>query len=36
MIPGPSAITVALSACGFPADNFAFIGFVSKEQHDRD
>lgn len=31
VIPGPSAITVALSSCGFPADNFSFIGFISKE-----
>ncbi len=26
-IPGPSAITTALSICGFPADEFVFLGF---------
>lgn len=26
-IPGPSAITAALSVCGFPADEFLFLGF---------
>ena len=26
-IPGPSAITASLSASGFPADRFAFLGF---------
>ncbi|CAD8088630.1 unnamed protein product [Paramecium sonneborni] len=36
VIPGPSAISVALSTCGFPTDNFSFLGFLSKEQHDRD
>ncbi|CAD8079307.1 unnamed protein product [Paramecium primaurelia] len=36
VIPGPSAISVALSTCGFPTENFSFLGFLSKEQHDRD
>lgn len=27
-IPGPSAITTALSVCGFPADRFTFLGFA--------
>jgi len=26
-IPGPSAVTTALSVCGFPADKFLFLGF---------
>lgn len=26
-IPGPSALTAALSVCGFPADEFVFLGF---------
>lgn len=26
-IPGPSALTAALSVCGFPADTFTFLGF---------
>ncbi|MEK7452442.1 MAG: 16S rRNA (cytidine(1402)-2'-O)-methyltransferase [Patescibacteria group bacterium] len=26
-IPGPSALTAALSICGFPADEFIFLGF---------
>lgn len=26
-IPGPSAITAAIAACGFPADAFTFLGF---------
>ena len=29
-IPGPSAISIALSASGFPANNFAFIGYLPK------
>lgn len=34
-LPGPSAITVALSASGFPADQFEFLGFTSKQMHER-
>eukprot|EP01017_Pseudomicrothorax_dubius_P041217 TRINITY_DN6569_c0_g1_i2.p1 TRINITY_DN6569_c0_g1~~TRINITY_DN6569_c0_g1_i2.p1 ORF type:complete len:492 (-),score=136.03 TRINITY_DN6569_c0_g1_i2:87-1562(-) len=29
-LPGPSAVIVALSACGFPADKFIFEGYLSK------
>jgi 16S rRNA (cytidine1402-2'-O)-methyltransferase len=31
-IPGPSAITAALSVCGFRADKFIFIGFLPKKK----
>lgn len=27
-IPGPSALTAAISVCGFPMDEFAYLGFV--------
>ncbi|MFH1575431.1 MAG: 16S rRNA (cytidine(1402)-2'-O)-methyltransferase [Candidatus Nealsonbacteria bacterium] len=27
-IPGPSAVTTALSVCGFPTDRFLFLGFA--------
>lgn len=27
-IPGTSALTVAISACGFPMDDFTYLGFV--------
>ena len=27
-VPGPSAVTAALSISGFPADNFVFLGFL--------
>jgi len=27
-IPGPSALTSAISVCGFPMDEFAYLGFV--------
>jgi 16S rRNA (cytidine1402-2'-O)-methyltransferase len=30
-IPGPSAVTAALSICGFNAANFTFIGFMPKK-----
>ncbi len=29
-IPGPSAVTTALAASGFPADRFAFMGFAPR------
>lgn len=34
-IPGPSALTAALSICGFSADHFVFFGFVphKKKRH---
>jgi 16S rRNA (cytidine1402-2'-O)-methyltransferase len=27
-IPGPSALTAAISACGFPMDEFTYVGFI--------
>lgn len=29
-IPGPSSVTAALSASGFPADDFVFLGFLPR------
>lgn len=34
-IPGPSAITAALSIAGMPADNFFFLGFLSSKKGER-
>ncbi len=34
-IPGPSAVTTALSAAGFPADHFLFAGFLPRRGADR-
>lgn len=31
-IPGPSAVTAALSASGLPTDKFSFLGFLSKSK----
>ena len=31
-IPGPSAVTAALSVSGFPADEFLFLGFVPQKK----
>ncbi|MBU4369740.1 16S rRNA (cytidine(1402)-2'-O)-methyltransferase [Patescibacteria group bacterium] len=31
-IPGPSAVTTALSVCGFPADKFIFLGFCPQKR----
>lgn len=31
-IPGPSALTTAVSICGFPADRFLFLGFLPKKK----
>lgn len=31
-VPGPSSITAALSVCGFPADQFLFLGFLPKKK----
>ncbi len=28
VIPGPSALTAAISVCGFPMDDFTYIGFI--------
>jgi 16S rRNA (cytidine1402-2'-O)-methyltransferase len=34
-IPGPSALTAALSVSGLPTDRFAFEGFLPARQHER-
>jgi 16S rRNA (cytidine1402-2'-O)-methyltransferase len=34
-IPGPSAVLAALSACGYPADQFRFAGFAPARSKDR-
>lgn len=34
-IPGPSAVATALSAAGFPADRFLFLGFLPRQGGDR-
>jgi 16S rRNA (cytidine1402-2'-O)-methyltransferase len=34
-IPGPSAVITALSAAGFPADNFVFCGFLPARENKR-
>ncbi|MEE9911479.1 MAG: 16S rRNA (cytidine(1402)-2'-O)-methyltransferase [Deltaproteobacteria bacterium] len=34
-IPGPSALIAALSACGFPADQFLFCGFLPPKENKR-
>lgn len=35
-IPGPSAVAAALSASGFPADRFLFLGFLPRKGNERD
>lgn len=35
-IPGPSAVVAALSACGFPADRFLFLGFLPRKGSERE
>lgn len=35
-IPGPSAVTTALSAAGFPADRYLFLGFIPRKGRERD
>lgn len=35
VVPGPSAVTTALAACGAPADRFAFAGFVPRKAGER-
>ena len=34
-IPGPSAVTAALSASGLPADRFTFVGFLPRRRNER-
>lgn len=34
-IPGPSAVAVALSVSGFPADRFLFLGFIPRKGTER-
>ena len=34
-VPGPSALITALSAAGFPADNFSFCGFLPTRENKR-
>lgn len=34
-VPGPSAVITALSASGFPADNFVFYGFLPSKENKR-
>jgi 16S rRNA (cytidine1402-2'-O)-methyltransferase len=34
-VPGASAVIAALSACGFPADNFIFYGFLPVKRNKR-
>lgn len=34
-IPGPSALTVALSVCGFDVSRFSFIGFMPKKKRNK-
>jgi 16S rRNA (cytidine1402-2'-O)-methyltransferase len=31
-IPGPSALTAAISVCGFPMDEFLYLGFVPQKK----
>ena len=35
-IPGASALTAALSICGFPTDHFVFMGFPPHKKHRKD
>lgn len=35
-IPGPSAVTTALSASGLPADRYLFLGFIPRKGKDRE
>jgi 16S rRNA (cytidine1402-2'-O)-methyltransferase len=33
IIPGPSALTAAIAACGFPMERFSYVGFVPQKKH---
>ena len=33
VIPGASALTAAISACGFPMEHFSYIGFIPMKHH---
>ena len=35
-LPGPCAVTTALSASGFPSDRFSFMGYLPKAQGERE
>lgn len=35
-LPGPSAVAVALSGSGFPADQFSFEGYLPRKKHERE
>ncbi len=35
VVPGPSALTAALSVCGFRTDNFVFLGFLPKKKKNK-
>lgn len=35
-LPGPCAVTTALSACGFPSESFQFLGYLPKTQSERE
>lgn len=34
-VPGPSALTTALSVCGFPIDRFTFYGFIPRKKKEK-
>ncbi len=34
-LPGPCAVTTALSASGFPSERFTFMGYIPKTESDR-
>lgn len=35
VVPGPSAVTTALAACGAPGDRFTFAGFLPRKEGER-
>ena len=34
-LPGPCAVTTAVSAAGFPSERFSFMGYIPKTESDR-